>query len=164
MKATARHGDGQLGHEVEIRHFRFAAAAPPGGQGIAGAPTPQELLAASLAACSAATIHAYARRKGWDIGEVVVEVDYELAKRGSPTRCDVVVRMPENLPGEQRQRLMAVLATSPVHRTLEGETMFDERLELSAAQPAPHQGQRAAQRAGRHASLRRLLVPSRRTT
>ncbi len=71
---------------------------------------------------------------GWDVGEVVVEVDYEIARRGSPARCGMVVRLPEHVPEEQRRRLMAMAATSPVRRTLEGETMFDERLEL---EPTP---------------------------
>ncbi len=163
MKATARHSSGQPGHEVEIRRFRFAAGAQASGEGIEGTPTPQELLAASLAACSAATIHSYAKRKGWDIGDVVVEVDYELAKRGSPTRCGVVVRMPGNLSEERRQSLMAAVATSPVHRTLEAETMFDERLELSAPEPALLNDQRARRQSRRNGSLRHFLRSSRRT-
>ena len=34
------------------------------------------------------------------------------------------------LPQEQQQRLMQIVAKCPVHRTLEGEVMFDEQLEL----------------------------------
>ena len=48
-------------------------------------PSPQELLAASLASCTAITMEMYAQRKGWDIGDVTVDVDYEPAQRGSPT-------------------------------------------------------------------------------
>ena len=35
---------------------------------------PQELLAASLASCTAITMEMYAQRKGWDIGGVEVEL------------------------------------------------------------------------------------------
>ncbi len=99
-------------------------------------PTPEELLAASLASCTATTMELYARKKGWEVGEIEVDVDYTPAQRGSPTRCTVVARLPEHLSPEQRERLMQVGATSQVHRTLDGEIAFDERVELSTAPKA----------------------------
>jgi putative redox protein len=42
----------------------------------------------------------------------------------------MVVELPKELPEDQRTRLMQVAAKCPVHRTLEGEVMFDERLEV----------------------------------
>jgi putative redox protein len=132
MNATARRLNGRHHHEVEIGSFRFAAG-ERNERAPVETPTPQELLAASLAACSTLSMEAYARRKGWEIGDVVVEVDYVIAKRGCPARCEMVVRLPEHLPEDQRRRLMSIAATSPMHRTLEGETMFDERLELTAS-------------------------------
>ena len=62
-------------------------------------------------------MQAYAKPKGRDIGEVVAEVDYEPADRGSPTRCHVVMALDQNLSVEQRRRLVAVAAKLPVHRT-----------------------------------------------
>ena len=94
-------------------------------------PSPQELLAASLASCTAITIEMYARRKGWNIGDVTVDVDYEPAQRGSPTRFEISVKLPKELPQEHRERLMQIVARCPVHRTLEGEVIFDEKLELT---------------------------------
>ena len=38
--------------------------------------------------------------------------------------------MPKELPEEQREKLMTIAAKCPVHRTLEGEVMFDEKVEL----------------------------------
>jgi putative redox protein len=73
----------------------------------------------------------YAKRKGWEVGDVVVEVDYEPAQRGSPTRFEMAVKLPKELPEEQRERLMQIVAKCPVHRVLEGEVMFDEKLELT---------------------------------
>jgi putative redox protein len=72
----------------------------------------------------------YAQRKGWQIGEVVVDVDYEPAQRGSPTRFTLDIRMPKELPDDQRERLLQIAAKCPVHRTLEGEVMFEESVEL----------------------------------
>lgn len=78
----------------------------------------------------------YAERKGWEVGQLEVDVDYTPAQRGSPTRCTTVVRLPEHLPAERRERLMQVAATSQAHRTLEGEIVFDERVELTTAAKA----------------------------
>ena len=91
----------------------------------------QEMLAVSLASCTAITIEMYAKRKGWDIGEVAVDVNYEPAQRGSPTKFKMVMRLPKELPEEQRERLTQIAAKCPVHRTLEGEVMFEESVELS---------------------------------
>ena len=72
----------------------------------------------------------YAERKGWQVGEIGVEVEYEPAQRGSPTRFVMRVEMPKELPEDQRDRLMQIAAKCPVHRALEGEVMFEESVEL----------------------------------
>jgi len=130
VKATARRNGGKFRHDIDIRQHELNADEPENHGGDDAAPNPQELLAASLASCTAITMEMYAERKGWDIGEVVVDVDYEPAQRGSPTKFEMVVRLPKELPEDQREKLMTIAAKCPVHRTLEGEVMFDERLEV----------------------------------
>ena len=93
------------------------------------APSPQELLAASLASCTAITMEMYAQRKGWDIGPVEVEAEYTPAERGCPTRFNILMRFPDGLSDEQVEKLRVIAAKCPVHRTLDGEVMFDERVE-----------------------------------
>jgi putative redox protein len=131
MRATARRENGTYRHDVEVRDHHVISDEPEDNGGDDTGPSPQELLAASLASCTAVTIEMYADRKGWDIGEVAVDVDYEPAQRGSPTRFAMSVRLPKELPEDQRQRLMQIAAKCPVHRTLEGEVMFEERVELA---------------------------------
>ena len=130
MKANAKREDGRLRNRVSVRTHELTADEPKDNGGDDTGPNPQELLAASLASCSAITMEMYAERKGWDIGEVEIEVDYEPAQRGSPTRFELSVKLPKELPEDQRERLMQILAKCPVHRTLEGEVMFEERLDL----------------------------------
>jgi putative redox protein len=130
MRAIARRQAGKLEQEISIRTHDVTADEPEENGGEDEGPTPQELLAASLASCTAITMEMYAQRKGWDVGDVEVQVDYEPAQRGSPTRFEMVIRMPKELPEDQRLRLMQIAAKCPVHRTLEGEVMFDERVEL----------------------------------
>jgi putative redox protein len=130
MRATARRENGTFKHEIEIREHEVLSDEPEENGGEDAGPSPQELLAASLASCTAITMEMYAKRKGWDMGDVVVDVNYEPAQRGSPTKFQMEVRMPKELPEEQRERLMQIAAKCPVHRTLEGEVMFEEKVEL----------------------------------
>src|SRR5215208_4283042 len=129
MKATARR-TGTLRHAISVRDHSLTADEPRDAGGEDCAPSPQELLAASLASCTAITMEMYAQRKGWNIGDVEVEVDYEPAQRGSPTKFEMIVKLPKELPEDQREKLMTIAAKCPVHRTLEGEVMFDERFEI----------------------------------
>ncbi|HEV3322796.1 MAG TPA: OsmC family protein [Solirubrobacteraceae bacterium] len=132
MQATAKRSDGTFRHSVRVRgHELTIDEGTEAGGGDAG-PDPQELLAASLASCTAITLEMYAARKGWEIGEVEVAVQYTPAERGCPTRFELVVRLPEDLPSEQAERLRVIAAKCPVHRTLDGEVMFEERLERIA--------------------------------
>ena len=130
MRATSRRVDGLLEQRVEIREHRLTADEPRDHGGEDSGPSPQELLAASLASCTAITMEMYAQRKGWEVGDIAVNVSYEPAQRGSPTRFRMKVEFPKELPEEQRERLMQIGAKCPVHRALEGEVMFDETVEL----------------------------------
>jgi putative redox protein len=130
MRAISRRVNGNLKQDVAIREHRLTADEPREHGGEDSGPSPQELLAASLASCTAITMEMYADRKGWNVGEITVDVEYEPAQRGSPTRFVMGVQLPKELPEEQRERLMQIAAKCPVHRALEGEVMFDETVEL----------------------------------
>ena len=130
MRAIARREGGKLKQQVEIRDHRITADEPLDLGGEDAGPSPQELLAASLASCTAITMEMYAHRKGWDVGDIVVDVDYEPAQRGSPTRFRMDIQLAKELPDDQREKLMQIAAKCPVHRTLEGEVMFDESVAL----------------------------------
>jgi putative redox protein len=133
MRATARRkSTGRFQHDVRVRDHSVAADEPLETGGEDTGPSPQELLAASLASCTAITLEMYADRKGWDVGEVEVDCEYQPAERGCPTRFQLTVRLPEGLGEEQVSRLMQIAAKCPVHRTLDGEVMFDERAVLVA--------------------------------
>jgi putative redox protein len=132
MKATAKRIDGTFKHTLYVRDHQLTIDESLHAGGDDAGPDPQELLAASLASCTAITMEMYAARKGWEIGDVEVTVEYTPAERGCPTRFGLVVRLPEDLPPEQVERLRVIAAKCPVHRTLDGEVMFAERLERIA--------------------------------
>ena len=131
MKAVAhRTASEGWAHRVETRGHQLVADEPTEQGGDDRGPTPQELLAASLASCTAITIEMYAKRKGWELGNVSVECEYEQAERGSPTTFRLVLRLPSGLSEEQLERLEKIAAKCPVHRTLEGESRFEQRVQL----------------------------------
>jgi putative redox protein len=144
MKATAhRSTSATFVHSVEIRSHSLTIDEPAERGGEDEGPSPQELLAASLASCTAITMEMYAKRKGWDIGTVEVAVEYSPAERGCPTRFKLNLRLPAGCTEEQRERLQVIAAKCPVHRTLEGEVMFEDQVtfrDAAAAAPdaAPH--------------------------
>jgi putative redox protein len=129
MKATARRDGTTLRHTVQVRDHQLIVDELPDSGGEDAGPDPLELLAVSLASCTAITMEMYASRKGWDIGHVEVDVEYSPSERGCPTKFQLVMRLPEGLPEDQVERLRVIAAKCPIHRTLEGEVMFHEHVE-----------------------------------
>lgn len=133
IKAVASRKGRSFAHRIGVRNHRLTADEPREQGGEDEGPTPQELLAASLAACTAITIEMYASRKGWDVGPIEVECEYTSADRGMPTRFQLVLRIPSRCTDEQVERLRVIAGKCPVHRTLDGQVIFDERLERAEA-------------------------------
>jgi putative redox protein len=131
MRAISRRVGDRLRQQVEVRHHELTADEPKASGGEDSGPSPQELLAASLASCTAVTMEMYAQRKGWDTSGLAVDCRYTPAERGCPTKFELILKMPAHLDEEQIERLQVIAAKCPVHRTLEGEVMFDERVELT---------------------------------
>jgi putative redox protein len=130
MRAVARQRE-KYTHDVKAGSHSFTVDEPKDQGGGDLGPSPQELLAAALASCTAVTMEMYAQRKGWDTSGLAVDCNYTPAERGCPTKFDLVLKMPAHLDEEQIERLQVIAAKCPVHRTLEGEVMFDERVELA---------------------------------
>ncbi len=127
MTATARRvGDG-LTHEVDVNGRHVIVTDEPAALGGSDqGPAPHELLPAALAACTATMIALYASKRGWELGELAVDVDYD--PDAVPRHFDVTLRLPENLSAEQLKRLQHVADTCPVRRALETGCTFDELL------------------------------------
>lgn len=132
MRIVARRVEGYA-HDVELEgghDLRVDEPADRGGTDTG--PRPTQLLGASLAGCIAITIEMYAGRKGWDLGQV--EVDVEVGYDGPvPNSYEVGVKLPAELDDEQRRRLLVVATKCPVHKVLAGEAHVNvvERLEAT---------------------------------
>jgi putative redox protein len=121
MRVVAQRRSGYA-HDVEIEGghvIRIDEPAAAGGTDTG--PSPTRLLAASLAGCTAITIEMFAERKGWEVGQVEVDVDVTY-RDGAPLSFAVTLRLPSELGDEQRKRLLVVAKKCPVHRLIAGET------------------------------------------
>ncbi len=127
-QATATRRSG-FRHTVTMRQHETTADEPPTRAAPTRARRPLELLAGEPGELRGDHVEMYATRKGWDVGTLEVECSFTAAERGAPTKFDVVLRLPDSLSDEQVERLRVIAAKCPVHRTLEGEVMFDERVE-----------------------------------
>ncbi|HEY6960942.1 MAG TPA: OsmC family protein [Gaiellaceae bacterium] len=127
LTATSRAVPGTLRQEIVIDGGHRLITDEPvevGGEGTA--PAPHELLAAALAGCVSTTLVMYARRKGWELGDVQVDVDYD--HRVIPRRCTIAITLGAELDDEQLERLEAVAAACPVRRSLEAGFEFEETI------------------------------------
>jgi putative redox protein len=131
MRVSARRRKGYAHSLTAGRHVVIVDEPEDKGGSDTGA-TPTQLLALSLASCTAITIEMYAGRKGWDLGDVEVDVDYELKPRERHARFDVTIKLPEELPDDQAESLKAIASKCPVHRTLLGDVEIDDRIERVA--------------------------------
>ncbi len=92
--------------------------------------TPYGFLSAGLGACTSMTIRMYARRKGWPLTHVSVDVTHDKvhaqdagAANGEPVEkvdhFERIIRLEGELDADQRQKLLEIADKCPVHRTLE---------------------------------------------
>jgi putative redox protein len=127
LTATSRSIPGTLRQDIIIdgrHHLITDEPVEVGGEG--SAPAPHELLPAALASCVSTTLVMYARRKGWDLGEVRVDVAYD--HRATPRGADITISIGADLTAEQLQLLEKIAAACPVRRSIETEFEFNEQI------------------------------------
>ncbi|GAB2956873.1 OsmC family protein [Hymenobacter coalescens] len=81
-------------------------------------PSPGELLAAALTACTCITVRMYATRKAWPLQEVRAVVSYEQSADHVVRHLQRELHLTGALTPEQRQRLLHVANACPVHKAL----------------------------------------------
>ncbi len=96
--------------------------------------TPYGFLAAGLGACTSMTIRMYARRKGWPLAHVSVDVSHNKVHAQDAAAGDAkadkftrVVHLEGELDDAQREKLLEIADKCPVHRTLERSSEVETR-------------------------------------
>jgi uncharacterized OsmC-like protein len=130
MGVQVTSGEGLLQHIAAGRHT-LVADEPVSAGGTDQGPSPYELLAAALGACTSMTLLLYARNKGWPLSRVVVTVRHERIHAADCADCETKEGRLDQLRREialegaiepaQRARLFEIADRCPVHRTLRNE-------------------------------------------
>jgi len=89
-------------------------------------PSPHELLDSALGACTALTIELYAKRKGYPLSGVQVEVDRE--ESAGVYRLQRRIHLQGELDGTIREDLLRVANKCPIHKALSGQFVIDSEL------------------------------------
>lgn len=104
-------------------------------------PTPYELLAGSLSACTAITLQMYARRKGWKIDNVEVHTSYSKSYPQDCNNCEedqtakidtftrIIKLSADTLDDKQKARILEIADKCPVHKTLHNKVQVISSLE-----------------------------------
>lgn len=137
-------GEGDFQVEVSAGGVHFLADEPPEVGGLGSGPTPYDLLAAGLGACTAMTLRMYARGKQLPLDHVSVTVGHNRRRGVEP--ADLFTRrlaLAGDLTDAQRRRLVEIADRCPVHRTLERGAAMDTALgdavpDVAADTPGQH--------------------------
>jgi len=137
-RVTTRIGRDRYYTEIDAGGHPLSADEPASSGGTDQGPTPYELLAAALGACTCITLRMYADRKNWDLTEVSVSLKHRKVHARDCDSCpesdletDRIEReigLTGNLSEEQRQRLLEIADRCPVHKTLHGKVQVVTRL------------------------------------
>lgn len=117
--------------DISVEGHHLIADEPESYGGNYLGPSPYQLVAAGLGACTSMTIRMYARQKKIPLDHVQVDVSHSKIHAQDCSSCeqekgkvDQFVRqitLTGDLLDEQRQRLLEIADRCPVHRTLEGK-------------------------------------------
>ncbi len=135
---VTRTGDVDYQTSICVGPHAFFADEPKAAGGADTGPSPYDLHAAALGACTSMTLKMYARRKGWPLEDVLVRLEHAKVhaedcadcetKEGKVDRIDRELRLRGPLDDEQRRRLLEIADRCPVHRTLSSEVWVRTRL------------------------------------
>jgi putative redox protein len=136
-------GGPDLRHEIRVRDKTVVADEPRDVGGTDEGPTPYELLLGALGACTSMTIILYAKRKGWDVRGVTVELEHdrvhvrdcadcEADAGGFLDRIRAQITVDGPLHEAERVRLEEIARRCPVRKSLSDKIRVEDELRLAA--------------------------------
>jgi putative redox protein len=121
--------DSKTGYAQEIHagQHRFTADEAVEAGGTDTGPAPYALLLAALGACTSITLRMYADRKGWQLGEIHLELRHRKTAEGAD-EIDREIRFGAPLSDEQRARLGEIADKTPVTKTVKAGATIQTRV------------------------------------
>ena len=107
---------------IRAGHHAIVADEPASIGGADAGPAPYALVLSGLGACTSITLRMYAERKGWDLGEV--RVDLSFVRDGDAEKIERTIRIANALSDEQRTRLAEIAEKTPVTKTIKRGTII----------------------------------------
>ncbi len=119
MHATIVSTDTHYLHHITAGGHALSADEPERLGGRNAGPAPFDLYLASLAACTAITLRMYAEKKGWELGELRIELKLRFGEDGRP---QVVRELHSDQPLDDAtwQRLLEISMKTPVTKAMLG--------------------------------------------
>jgi len=128
MSVSVESASAEFLENISVGEHRLHADEPVSAGGQDAAPSPYELLLAALGACKVITLRMYAKRKGWSLQKVQLNLSHSRVHAEDCANCErtdslidqieVEITLQGELSAEQRQTLLAIAEKCPVHRTL----------------------------------------------
>lgn len=116
--ASVRAAGPNYRHEITTGKHQLVADQPAKAGGQDAGPAPYDYVLTGLGACTAITLRMYADRKGWDLGDLRVELTL-LKNRDGDTRIERTLHASAALSDEQWERLLEIAGKTPVTLTLQ---------------------------------------------
>jgi uncharacterized OsmC-like protein len=115
---TVVHDRGKI-FRAQVRGHTILADQPVENKGEDTAPTPSELLVASLATCMGIYVAGFLGRHGIDTSGLSLEVTWEKATKPDRIKAfRVEIRLPAGIPEKLRAPLLRVASSCFVHNTI----------------------------------------------
>ena len=131
--------DGVFAQAVRAGRHVLTADEPFAVGGTDTGPGPYEYLLGALGACTSMTLRMYARRKGWGVGRITVDLAHDRVHAEDCADCESpaamldrikrVIRFEGELDDDKRQRLLEIAEKCPVHRTLSSKIRIETALD-----------------------------------
>ncbi|WP_084579666.1 OsmC family protein [Sphingomonas azotifigens] len=139
LDAIARDtGAGKFQVAVQVAGVALMLDEPVSVGGMGTGPTPYQMLASALAACTTMTLRVYALQKGWPVTGIRTLAGHQ--RQAGVVPADLFTRRIEiegDLDATQRARLLEIADRCPVHRTLTGGARVETELADAAAPTEP---------------------------